>query len=41
MVDVVLADPGTRTVSQVASTVGVSVRTLQRLFADLVGVSPR
>jgi AraC-like DNA-binding protein len=34
-------DPGLRRVDQLAASSGLSVRTLQRLFADYVGVSPK
>jgi AraC-like DNA-binding protein len=34
-------DPGLRRVDQLAASFGLSVRTLQRLFADYVGVSPK
>ncbi len=35
-----VADPGVRRVQQVADRLGVSTRTLQRTFADHLGVSP-
>jgi AraC-type DNA-binding domain-containing proteins len=34
-------DPGLRRVDQLAATSGMTPRTLQRLFADYVGVSPK
>ena len=34
-------DPGLRRVDQLAASSGLTVRTLQRLFADYVGVSPK
>jgi AraC-like DNA-binding protein len=34
-------DPGLRRVDQLAASSGLSVRSLQRLFADYVGVSPK
>jgi AraC-like DNA-binding protein len=34
-------DPGLRRVDQLATSSGLTVRTLQRLFADYVGVSPK
>ena len=34
-------DPGLRRVDELAASSGLSVRTLQRLFADYVGVSPK
>ncbi|MFC6885442.1 MULTISPECIES: helix-turn-helix domain-containing protein [Actinomadura] len=41
MVDRLMADPGLLRVDQAAREFGVSVRTLQRLFADHVGTSPK
>lgn len=41
MVAQIAADPSLRRVGQLAATLGVPVRRLQRLFADYVGVSPK
>jgi AraC-like DNA-binding protein len=37
----IVADPSLRRVDQLASASGMTVRSLQRLFADYVGVSPK
>ncbi len=37
----VTADPGLRRVDELAAASGLTVRGLQRLFADYVGVSPK
>ena len=34
-------DPGLRRVDQLSAEAGITARTLQRLFADYVGVSPK
>jgi AraC-like DNA-binding protein len=41
MVARIVADPAVRRVDELAATLGVPVRRLQRLFADYVGVSPK
>jgi AraC-like DNA-binding protein len=41
MVARIISDPGLRRVDELAATLGVPVRRLQRLFADYVGVSPK
>jgi AraC-like DNA-binding protein len=41
MVDAITADPGLFRVDQAAEALHVSVRTLQRLFAEYVGASPK
>lgn len=41
MVDVLVADPALYRVDQAAEALHVSVRTLQRLFAEYVGASPK
>jgi AraC-like DNA-binding protein len=37
----ITADPGLRRVGQLSAASGMSARSLQRLFADYVGVSPK
>lgn len=41
VVDLVAAEPGIARVDQLAARVGISVRRLQRLFAEYVGVGPK
>jgi len=41
LVSRITADPGLRRVDQLAAASGMTVRSLQRLFADYVGVSPK
>jgi AraC-like DNA-binding protein len=41
LVALVTSDPSLRRVDQLAAACGLSVRSLQRLFADYVGVSPK
>ena len=41
MVARIVADPALRRVDELAATLGLPVRRLQRLFADYVGVSPK
>ena len=41
MVSRITADPGLRRVDQLAAASGMTARSLQRLFADYVGVSPK
>ncbi len=41
LVTLITGDPGLRRVDQLAEAAGQSVRSLQRLFADYVGVSPK
>jgi AraC-like DNA-binding protein len=41
LVALITADPGLRRVDQLAEASGLTVRALQRLFADYVGVSPK
>lgn len=40
-VETIAADPALTTVARLATATGTSVRTLQRIFADCVGVSPK
>jgi len=41
LVSCITDDPGLRRVGQLSASSGLTVRTLQRLFADYVGVSPK
>ena len=41
LVSLITADPGLRRVDQLAAASGMTARSLQRLFADYVGVSPK
>ena len=41
LVSLITGDPGLRRVDQLAASSGMTPRTLQRLFADYVGVSPK
>ena len=41
LVSRITADPGLRRVDQLAAASGMTARSLQRLFADYVGVSPK
>ena len=41
LVSQITADPGLRRVDQLAAASGMTARSLQRLFADYVGVSPK
>ncbi len=41
LVACITADPGLRRVDQLSAASGMSARSLQRLFADFVGVSPK
>jgi len=41
LVELITGDPGLRRVDQLAGISGLSARSLQRLFADYVGVSPK
>jgi AraC-like DNA-binding protein len=41
LVSRITADPGLRRVGQLSAASGMSARSLQRLFADYVGVSPK
>ena len=41
LVSHITADPGLRRVDQLSAEAGMTARSLQRLFADYVGVSPK
>ena len=41
LVSRITADPGLRRVDELSAASGMTARTLQRLFADYVGVSPK
>jgi len=41
LVSRITADPGMRRVDQLSAASGITARSLQRLFADYVGVSPK
>lgn len=40
LVETIAADPGTTRAAQVAEQAGLTVRSLQRLFAEYVGAGP-